>query len=256
MLKVASAAMSLNHAFILDQVRRRAGEGAVLDFGCGQGEFVALARREGLAAQGCDWYAGPWAWLFDDVKKNPALRDHVRQIGPDGCLPFADASFDAVTSNMVFEHIADVRRPVSEIARVLKPGGLFVVLFPSRELWFEQHVGLPFAHRFARPGYFGLAHRLGFGWQRENLSRDAWVARSVTSMREEVAYRPAREAEELFGQAFEIEARAEPDWIRHRVAHSRLSPLGRLIAPRIFNPVLRFLCRRLATMVLVLRKRG
>jgi SAM-dependent methyltransferase len=190
------------------------------------------------------------------VKKNPALRDHVRQIGPDGCLPFADASFDAVTSNMVFEHIADVRRPVSEIARVLKPGGLFVVLFPSRELWFEQHVGLPFAHRFARPGYFGLAHRLGLGWQRENLSRDAWVARSVTSMREEVAYRPAREAEELFGQAFEIEARAEPDWIRHRVAHSRLSPLGRLIAPRIFNPVLRFLCRRLATMVLVLRKRG
>ena len=38
--------MSLNHAFILDQVRRRAGErAAVLDFGCGQGEFVALARR-------------------------------------------------------------------------------------------------------------------------------------------------------------------------------------------------------------------
>ena len=101
----------------------RASSAAVLDFGCGQGEFVALARREGLQAQGCDWYAGPWAWLFDDVKNNPALRDHVRQIEPDGRLPFADASFDAVTSNMVFEHIADFEKPVSEIARVLKPGG-------------------------------------------------------------------------------------------------------------------------------------
>jgi len=120
--------MSLNHAFILDQVRRRAGErAAVLDFGCGQGEFVALARREGLDAQGCDWYAGPWAWLFDDVKNNPALRDHVKQIAPDGRLPFSDARFDAVTSNMVFEHVVDFEKPIGEIARVLKPGGKFVL---------------------------------------------------------------------------------------------------------------------------------
>ena len=249
--------MSLNHAFILDQVRRRAGDrAAVLDFGCGQGEFVTLARREGLDAQGCDWYAGPWAWLFDDVKKNPALRDHIRQIAPDGRLPFADARFDAVTSNMVFEHIADFEQSVSEIARVLKPGGLFVALFPSRELWFEQHVGLPLAHRFPRPGYFSAAHRLGLGWQREGLSRDAWVARSIASMREEVAYRPAREAEALFGRAFEIEERAEPDWIRYRVAHSRLKPLGALARLHALDPLLRFLCRRLATMVLVLRKRA
>jgi SAM-dependent methyltransferase len=209
-----------------------------------------------LDAQGCGWYAGPWAWLFDDVKKNPALRDHIRQIAPDGRLPFADARFDAVTSNMVFEHIADFEQPVSEIARVLKPGGLFVALFPSRELWFEQHVGLPLAHRFPRPGYFSAAHRLGLGWQREGLSRDAWVARSIASMREEVAYRPAREAEALFDCAFEIEERAEPDWIRYRVAHSRLKPLARLAAPRALDPLLRFLCRHLATMVLVLRKRA
>ena len=146
----------------------------MLDFGCGQGEFVALARREGLRAQGCDWYAGPWAWLFDDVKKNPALRDHVRQIEPDGRLPFADASFDAVTSNMVFEHIADFEKPVSEIARVLKPGGLFVVLFPSRELWFEQHVGLPFAHRVAVAGIL-----LGCASPRARLAARRPVARGV-----------------------------------------------------------------------------
>ena len=44
--------------------------------------------------------------------------------------------------------------------------------------------------------------------------------------------------------------------MRDRVAHSRLKPLGALIAPRAIDPLLRFLCRRLATMVLVLRKRA
>ena len=46
------------------------------------------------------------------------------------------------------------------------------------------------------------------------------------------------------------------DWIRDRVAHSRLKPLGALIGSRAIDPLLRFLGRRLATMVLVLRKRG
>ena len=147
--------MSLNHAFILDQVRRRAASAPPCSTSAAGRASSSRSRVARVCdAQGCDWYAGPWAWLFDDVKKNPALRDHVKQIAPDGRLPFPDASFDAVTSNMVFEHIADFEKPVSEIARVLKPGGLFVVLFPSRELWFEQHVGLPFAHRFPSPGYF------------------------------------------------------------------------------------------------------
>jgi SAM-dependent methyltransferase len=253
--------MSLNHAFILNQVRRHAGEGAaLLDFGCGQGELVALARRQGFSASGCDWYSGPWAWLFDDVMKNPQLRACIRRIEPSGRVPFDDGSFDAVTSNMVFEHIADFRGPVSEIARVLKPGGHFIALFPSRELWFEQHVGLPFAHRFA-PGsraqrhYFSLAHRLGMGWRREGLSRDAWAERSIVALRDEVAYRPAREAEDLFRREFEVVDRAEAGWIRDRVAHSRLKPLAPLIAPSVFDPVLRYLGSRLATLAFVLRKR-
>ncbi|HKS63419.1 MAG TPA: hypothetical protein VJT13_17090, partial [Xanthobacteraceae bacterium] len=79
--------------------------------------------------------------------------------------------------------------------------------------------------------------------------------RAIASMREEVAYRPARQAEALFGRAFEIVERAEGQWIRDRLVHGRLKPLARLAAPRAFDPLLRFLCRRLATMVLVLRKR-
>lgn len=41
-------------------------------------------------------------------------------------LPFADASFDIVTSRLAAHHFDDVARAVREIARVLRPGGLFI----------------------------------------------------------------------------------------------------------------------------------
>jgi ubiquinone/menaquinone biosynthesis C-methylase UbiE len=46
-------------------------------------------------------------------------------------LPFAPGCFDLVTSNMVFEHIKNPRSILSEIRRVLKPGGLLIVHTPN-----------------------------------------------------------------------------------------------------------------------------
>jgi SAM-dependent methyltransferase len=39
-------------------------------------------------------------------------------------LPFEDASFDAVVSSSVFEHLSDPARAAAEVARVLRPGGV------------------------------------------------------------------------------------------------------------------------------------
>jgi ubiquinone/menaquinone biosynthesis C-methylase UbiE len=43
-------------------------------------------------------------------------------------LPFADASFDRVTCRIAPHHFPDVAKAVREIARVLKPGGLFLLI--------------------------------------------------------------------------------------------------------------------------------
>lgn len=43
-------------------------------------------------------------------------------------LPFADASFDRVTCRIAPHHFPDVAKAVQEIARVLKPGGLFLLI--------------------------------------------------------------------------------------------------------------------------------
>jgi SAM-dependent methyltransferase len=47
-------------------------------------------------------------------------------------LPFGDGSFDGAFMNEVFEHVADERRALAEIRRVLKPGGILVLISPNR----------------------------------------------------------------------------------------------------------------------------
>lgn len=54
-------------------------------------------------------------------------------------LPYADASFDAVLSNEVIEHVMDDRAAVAEIARVLRPGGRLLLFCPNRWYPVEQH---------------------------------------------------------------------------------------------------------------------
>jgi SAM-dependent methyltransferase len=46
-------------------------------------------------------------------------------------FPWPDASMDVVVANQVFEHLKNIWRPMSEIARVLKPMGYFVISVPN-----------------------------------------------------------------------------------------------------------------------------
>jgi SAM-dependent methyltransferase len=46
--------------------------------------------------------------------------------------PFADACFDACVSNYVLEHIANPRSHLSEVRRILRPGGVYLFRTPNR----------------------------------------------------------------------------------------------------------------------------
>lgn len=52
-------------------------------------------------------------------------------------MPFGDAAFDLAVSFSVFEHLHEYPRGLADVARVLKPGGLFLLGMPAVNLMME-----------------------------------------------------------------------------------------------------------------------
>jgi SAM-dependent methyltransferase len=64
------------------------------------------------------------------VRSNQYLKE--AKVLETGSYPFADSCFDACVSNYVLEHIADPGSHLSEIARILQPGGVYLFRTPNR----------------------------------------------------------------------------------------------------------------------------
>ncbi|MBN2360286.1 MAG: 3-demethylubiquinone-9 3-O-methyltransferase [Deltaproteobacteria bacterium] len=99
------------------------GQRRLLDVGCGGGILAEDFARAGFEVTGID----PAPETIDTARAHAAasgLRIEYR-IGSGEQLPFAEAFFDHVACCDVLEHVDDVDRVIGEIARVLRPGGLF-----------------------------------------------------------------------------------------------------------------------------------
>jgi ubiquinone/menaquinone biosynthesis C-methylase UbiE len=100
--------------------------GAVLDAGTGPGALlVQLAnRRPDLRLTGVD-LSGDMVALAERNVHAAGLGDRVQVHRADvAALPFPDASFDLVVSTFSMHHWAAITPSVTELARVLRPGGL------------------------------------------------------------------------------------------------------------------------------------
>jgi SAM-dependent methyltransferase len=114
-----------------DHLDGAAGRLEILDFGCGTGTMLEHLGAFG-DARGVD--ADPAAVEFCHRRGVEAV-EHV----PPGPLPHAGGSFDLVTALDVLEHIPDDRFALSELLRVLKPGGTLLVAVPAMPfLWGPQ----------------------------------------------------------------------------------------------------------------------
>ena len=108
-------------------------EARVLDLCCGTGDLAfALARVGSAQILGADF---SHAMLLRAQAKGAAST--AREGNPPGVrffeadalrLPFADASFDLVTSAFGFRNLANYANGLKEIHRVLKPGGTLAIL--------------------------------------------------------------------------------------------------------------------------------
>ena len=103
----------------------------VLDYGCGSGYGTHHMASSCASIVGVDIsddaieYAQAHYQATNLAYKRIEPADHAP-------LPFSDASFDTVLSFQVIEHILDTGPYLSEIRRVLKPGGIFVCATPDR----------------------------------------------------------------------------------------------------------------------------
>ncbi|MEO0956186.1 MAG: bifunctional 2-polyprenyl-6-hydroxyphenol methylase/3-demethylubiquinol 3-O-methyltransferase UbiG [Pseudomonadota bacterium] len=96
----------------------------VLDVGCAGGFMAEAIAKRGAIVSGIDPSAPAIAAGKDHAAKHDLQIDYIVGIGED--LPYEDASFDAVVCVDVLEHVSDLSKAVSEISRVLRPGGLFL----------------------------------------------------------------------------------------------------------------------------------
>lgn len=104
----------------------------VADLGCGPGVILAnlLLRRPGWSAQGLDisHIAADYATRLAAHK---GVGGRVQfSTGDLVSLPYRDASFDLVVASEVLEHVPEIWMALSEIKRVLRPGGKAAITVP------------------------------------------------------------------------------------------------------------------------------
>jgi SAM-dependent methyltransferase len=127
---------------------------SILDIGCGTGAMLLELERYGRA-QG----------LESEPEAVRLCRDRgvldVRLATPPP-LPYDSASFDLVTALDVLEHIEDDDGMVSEVCRVLRPGGCFLLSVPAyRFLWGLQDEVSHHRRRYLGGEVRGLLGRSG-----------------------------------------------------------------------------------------------
>jgi SAM-dependent methyltransferase len=108
------------HAWLeqnLSRIRRRAPGERLLDLGCGSGLVTRCANGLFALRIGIDLSTHMMA-------RNRAAFDSA-VVGDINCLPFANRSFDVVTCFAVLHHLFSFESLVSEIGRILRPGGIF-----------------------------------------------------------------------------------------------------------------------------------
>jgi SAM-dependent methyltransferase len=123
----------------------------VLDVGCGTGRLAArLGELSSVRSiVGLDFSAG----MLEQARARLASADATALVRGDATrLPFADGTFDIVITSEVLEHIQDDVAAISEMTRVLKPGGRFAATVPA---WSPEIVNWKLSDEYHAPKAVG-----------------------------------------------------------------------------------------------------
>src|SRR2546426_995789 len=253
---IGSADLPPNWAFALETASALAPRGRVLDYGCGQGEVVAAGLKRGLDIYGTDVFYGGGHGQREAVARRGLLDTRVFEMN-HGKMPFDDGFFDFVFHNQVFEHVPDLDQVLQEIRRVLKPGGVMLSLFPSRDVLREGHCGVPMTHWFKRGSKFRyiwllIARKCGLGKFHGEKAPERWARDFARWLEDWCYYRSRREVIQAYRRAGFSFGSYETEY-----AAFRLRQTGRAWAVRssvMLSSLTQWAIRKFAGMVVLSRK--
>ena len=151
-----------------DALPRQNGGFNLVDVGCGTGANLPMLRQavgDGGAVFGFDFSPLALQWAREQVD----LTNLSLSQGDAMQMPLRDGCADCVTMLDVLEHLPDDKCALSEVARILKPGGVLVLSVPAyQHLWSAHDEAL---HHFRRYERTQLSRVLrGAGLKIEKLS--------------------------------------------------------------------------------------
>ena len=109
-----------------------AGEGRLLDFGCGGGSLLRLQRDRGWIVAGMDFKEA----MAEELRSEDAL-DVSAGTWPGPVM--ADRTFDAITAWHVIEHLPDPVSWARQAADQLAPGGYLLIVCPRADSWAARY---------------------------------------------------------------------------------------------------------------------
>ena len=142
---------------------RRPETGSILDIGCGRAHMLGLFRKKG-------WKAVGTQLSRTAAEAARRLRGVEVLVGELPELELPGGSFDVVTMFHVLEHLPDPFLYLSEVRRLLAPGGLFVVEVPDHSgpgfrILGVRHLCVDYPnhlHFFTASSLEGMLARAGF----------------------------------------------------------------------------------------------
>lgn len=151
---VHSRVVRFNHKY----AARSAGPGRTLDIGAGLGEHL---RYEDLSVQ--EYHA---VELREDMAK--AIRRDFPSVVTvvadcQDRLPYDDATFDRAVAIHVLEHLPNLPAALSEIRRLLRPGGVLSVVIPC-----EGGLGYSLGRRVTTQRAFESRYKTSYKWHIES----------------------------------------------------------------------------------------
>ena len=242
--EVTIPALRPNNLYLLDwMVRGNAPGFRSLDYGCGDGALVFTARERGVDCYGAEtYYDGARPEDLALVRKFDPRSTLVHTI-TNNKLDFPDGFFDMVVANQVFEHIHDLSGTAAEIARVLKPGGKLVSLFPIKAVIREPHLHVPFIHHFPKNGVRRCYYQMTKKFSKKARAipwgeGEAGIDKAFWFLDTHVCYRNVSQVRKIFDPLYQLKF-IEPHWLAYRLpkwAKLKVVP-GARAAARLFARV-------------------